>query len=182
MTYNGDCMAFRANEWHYNYDFMCLYANGQSVPAKALQPKFSSNNYIEVSLVCRKNKCLSCPGAVLDQWCLFNFQKECIKLSSNEKLGKSNRPKINNLFWSCKAGLVKMSFFFSILHQFLKEIWKNEMKLKICETASGQFKNNFFLPADQVWFWWGFLPIFKRKLEKIRWNWKFGKLLQGNSK
>ena len=26
---------------------MCLYANGQSVPSKALQPKFSSNNYVE---------------------------------------------------------------------------------------------------------------------------------------
>ena len=26
---------------------MCLYANGQSVPSKALQPKFSSNTYIE---------------------------------------------------------------------------------------------------------------------------------------
>ena len=26
---------------------MCLYANGQSVPAKPLQPKFSSNTYIE---------------------------------------------------------------------------------------------------------------------------------------
>ena len=25
---------------------MCLYANGQSVPAKALQPKFSDSNYI----------------------------------------------------------------------------------------------------------------------------------------
>ena len=26
---------------------MCVYANGQSVPSKALQPKFSSNNYVE---------------------------------------------------------------------------------------------------------------------------------------
>ena len=26
---------------------MCLYANGQSVPSKALQPKFTSDNYVE---------------------------------------------------------------------------------------------------------------------------------------
>ena len=26
---------------------MCLYANGQSVPSKALQPKFASDNYVE---------------------------------------------------------------------------------------------------------------------------------------
>lgn len=99
--------------------------------------KFSSNNSIEVSLVCRKNKCLSCAGAVLYQWCLFNFQKECIKLSLNEKLGKSNRPKINNLFWSCKAGLVKMSFFFnftSILKRNLEK-WDEIENLWNCIRA-----------------------------------------------
>ena len=26
---------------------MCLYANGQSVPSKALQPKFANDNYVE---------------------------------------------------------------------------------------------------------------------------------------
>ena len=26
---------------------MCLYANGQSVPSKALQPKFASDSYVE---------------------------------------------------------------------------------------------------------------------------------------
>ena len=31
----------------FNFEFMCLYANGQSVPAKALQPKFSSSNYMD---------------------------------------------------------------------------------------------------------------------------------------
>ena len=32
---------------HYNFDFVCLYANGQSVPAKSLQDRFSSNTYTE---------------------------------------------------------------------------------------------------------------------------------------
>ena len=46
-AYTGDLTKNPFNFKHYNFDFMCLYANGQSVPAKALQPKFSSNNYIE---------------------------------------------------------------------------------------------------------------------------------------
>ena len=46
-AYAGDLTKNRFNFKHYNFDFMCLYANGQSVPAKALQPKFSSNTYIE---------------------------------------------------------------------------------------------------------------------------------------
>ena len=32
---------------HYNFDFILLYASTQSVPSKALQPKFASNNYVE---------------------------------------------------------------------------------------------------------------------------------------
>ena len=46
-AYEGDLTKNPFNFKHYNFDFMCLYANGQSVPAKALQPKFSSNTYIE---------------------------------------------------------------------------------------------------------------------------------------
>ena len=46
-AYAGDLTKNPFNFKHYNFDFMCLYANGQSVPAKALQPKFSSNTYIE---------------------------------------------------------------------------------------------------------------------------------------
>ena len=42
-AYAGDLTKNPFNFKHYNFDFMCLYANGQSVPAKALQPKFSSN-------------------------------------------------------------------------------------------------------------------------------------------
>ena len=46
-AYAGDLTKNPFNFKHYNFDFMCLYANGQSVPAKALQPRFSSNTYIE---------------------------------------------------------------------------------------------------------------------------------------
>ena len=46
-AYSGDLTKNPFNFHHYNYDFMCLYANGQSVPAKALQPQFSSKNYME---------------------------------------------------------------------------------------------------------------------------------------
>ena len=46
-AYAGDLTKNPFNFKHYNFDFMCLYVNGQSVPSKALQPKFSSNNYIE---------------------------------------------------------------------------------------------------------------------------------------
>ena len=46
-AYAGDLTKNPFNFKHYNFDLMCLYANGQSVPAKALQPKFSSNTYIE---------------------------------------------------------------------------------------------------------------------------------------
>ena len=46
-AYAGDLTKHPFNFKHYNFDFMCLYVNGQSVPSKALQPKFSSNNYIE---------------------------------------------------------------------------------------------------------------------------------------
>ena len=56
------------------------------------------------------------------------------------------------------------------------------MKLKICETASGQFQNKFFLPANQVWFWWGFLPIFKRKLEKNKMKLKIWETATGQLK
>ena len=46
-AYSGDLTKNPFNFKHYNFDLMCLYANGQSVPSKALQPKFSSNNYVE---------------------------------------------------------------------------------------------------------------------------------------
>ena len=46
-AYSGDLTKNPFNFKHYKFDFMCLYANGQSVPSKALQPKFSSNNYVE---------------------------------------------------------------------------------------------------------------------------------------
>ena len=36
-AYTGDLTKNPFNFKHYNFDFMCLYANGQSVPAKALQ-------------------------------------------------------------------------------------------------------------------------------------------------
>ena len=32
---------------HFNFDFMCFYANGQFVPSKALQPNFKEGNYVE---------------------------------------------------------------------------------------------------------------------------------------
>ena len=32
---------------HFNFEFMCLYTNGQSVPSKAIQPNFSSSNYMD---------------------------------------------------------------------------------------------------------------------------------------
>ena len=46
-AYAGDLTKNPFNFTHYNLDFMCLYANGQSVPLKALQPKFASDNYVE---------------------------------------------------------------------------------------------------------------------------------------
>ena len=46
-AYAGDLTKNPFNFKHYNFDFMCLYANGQSVPSKALQPKFASDNYVE---------------------------------------------------------------------------------------------------------------------------------------
>ena len=44
-AYAGDLTKNPFNFKHYN--FICLYANGQSVPSKALQPKFASDNYVE---------------------------------------------------------------------------------------------------------------------------------------
>ena len=46
-AYSGDLTKNPFNFKHYKSDFMCVYANGQSVPSKALQPKFSSGNYVE---------------------------------------------------------------------------------------------------------------------------------------
>ena len=46
-AYAGDLTKNPFNFKHYNFDFICLYANGRSVPSKALQPKFASNNYVE---------------------------------------------------------------------------------------------------------------------------------------
>ena len=46
-AYAGDLTKNPFNFKHYNFTFMCLYANGQSVPPKALQPKFASDNYVE---------------------------------------------------------------------------------------------------------------------------------------
>ena len=46
-AYAGDLTKNPFNFKHYNFEFICLYANGQSVPSKALQPKFASNNYVE---------------------------------------------------------------------------------------------------------------------------------------
>jgi hypothetical protein len=46
-AYSGDLTKNPFHFKHYNFDFMCLYVNGLSVPTKALQPKFSSNNYVE---------------------------------------------------------------------------------------------------------------------------------------
>ena len=46
-AYAGDLTKNPFNFKHYNFDFMCLYANGQSVPSKALQHKFASDNYVE---------------------------------------------------------------------------------------------------------------------------------------
>ena len=46
-AYAGNLTKNPFNFKHYNFDFMCLYANGQSVPSKALQPKFASDNYVE---------------------------------------------------------------------------------------------------------------------------------------
>ena len=44
-TYAGHLEKNAFNFKHFNFEFM--YANGQSVPAKALQPKFSSSNYMD---------------------------------------------------------------------------------------------------------------------------------------
>ena len=46
-AYSGDLTKNPFNFKHYKFDFMCVYANGQSVPSKALQPKFSSGNFVE---------------------------------------------------------------------------------------------------------------------------------------
>ena len=47
-AYAGDLAKNLCNFKHYNFDFMCLYANGQSVPSKALQIyKFASDYYVE---------------------------------------------------------------------------------------------------------------------------------------
>ena len=46
-AYSGDYKMNPFNFKHYNIEFLCVYANGQSVPSKALQPKFDTNNYIE---------------------------------------------------------------------------------------------------------------------------------------
>ena len=46
-AYAGDLTKNPFNFKHLNFDFMCLYANGQSVSSKALQPKFASDNYVE---------------------------------------------------------------------------------------------------------------------------------------
>ena len=46
-AYAGDLTKNPFNFKHYNFDFMALYSIGQSIPSKAIQPKFSSNNYIE---------------------------------------------------------------------------------------------------------------------------------------
>ena len=46
-AYTADLTKNPFNFKNYNFDFMCLYANGQSVPLKALQPKFASDNYVE---------------------------------------------------------------------------------------------------------------------------------------
>ena len=46
-AYAGDLTKNPFNFKHYNFDFMCLYTNGQSVPSKALQTKFASDNYVE---------------------------------------------------------------------------------------------------------------------------------------
>ena len=47
MTYAGDLEKNTFNFEHFNFEFMCLYSNGQSAPAKALQPKFSDSNYMD---------------------------------------------------------------------------------------------------------------------------------------
>ena len=46
-AYAGDLEKNAFNFEHFNFEFMCLYANGQSVPAKALQLKFSDSNYMD---------------------------------------------------------------------------------------------------------------------------------------
>ena len=46
-AFAGDLTKNQFNFKQYNFDFMCLYANGQSVPSKALQTKFASDNYVE---------------------------------------------------------------------------------------------------------------------------------------
>ena len=46
-AYAGHLEKNAFNFEHFNFEFMCLYSNGQSVPAKALQPKFSSSNYMD---------------------------------------------------------------------------------------------------------------------------------------
>ena len=46
-AYTGDYKKNPFNFIHYSIEFLCMYANGQSVPSKALQPEFDSNSYIE---------------------------------------------------------------------------------------------------------------------------------------
>ena len=51
-AYAGHLEKNAFNFEHFNFEFICLYANGQSVPAKALQPKFSSSNYMDAYQSC----------------------------------------------------------------------------------------------------------------------------------
>ena len=46
-AYAGDYKKNPYNFQHYNLEFLSIYVDGQSVPSKALQPNFKSNNYIE---------------------------------------------------------------------------------------------------------------------------------------
>ena len=46
-VYSGNTVNNPFNFKHFKFDFMCLYANGQSVPSKALQPNFDGGNYVE---------------------------------------------------------------------------------------------------------------------------------------
>ena len=47
-AYAGDLTKNPFNFKHYNFMILCaFYANGQSVPSKALQAKFPSDNYVE---------------------------------------------------------------------------------------------------------------------------------------
>ena len=46
-AYSGNTLNNPFKFDHFKFDFMCLYANGQSVPSKALQPDFDEGNYVE---------------------------------------------------------------------------------------------------------------------------------------